>query len=155
MYSLPLTEKKLQEAGKAIYDDYVKKLADRSYSIANQIKFEVKINGDRYQVILELPEYWKNVEYGRGFGDDGKQPLTVKKMPPKSVILEWIDKKNIGISKISDESLAYLIARSISKNGIKPKFYLENSIKKYDYFIKEITEALKTDIINGILQTIG
>ena len=107
---------------------------------------------------LNLEEYWKYIEEGR---KAGKQPAR-KKMPPITEIRKWIDKKNIIPRPIRLKSgkefsptrntLAFLISRSILKNGFKtaipPKPFFKTSLQTAkEMFIDKIKEALVKDLI--------
>jgi hypothetical protein len=87
----------------------------------------ITYNTDVYDttVILEInaADYFKNVDAGRGAG---------KKFPPIDKILQWVQvrgitlrsgltsKKQKGSIDRQQRNLAFIIARSIAKNGIDP-----------------------------------
>lgn len=79
--------------------------------------------------ILAAP-YFKNV-------DDGRRP---GKMPPVKPIQKWADKKGIRIKNTSSQQTAFVIARSISRKGIKPlnitNKLIDNIMRNKDTIIK-------------------
>lgn len=74
--------------------------------------------------------YW--MENGRKAG----------KFPPRNAILDWINQKGIVAEGISNNSLAFLIARKIAREGTKVRPGL-------------ISDVLTQDRINKLIQDIG
>lgn len=76
---------------------------------------------------------------GYSYGNGGK-------FPPIRLILEWVKRKGIkpkgGATPSSLRSLAYLIARSIARRGVKPRPYLFPSFE-------EVRPKFEADIKNG------
>ena len=80
-------------------------------------------------VVLSFPEYAKYVDSGRRAG----------KVPIKP-ILEWIKRNNIRAEGASQVGLAYAIANSISKKGIKARPFLDET---YKLISKEVDSIIK------------
>ena len=142
----------LTEFGNAIIDSYKEKLGSQGYQdgkLFNTIVLQgIKENKGNFNISINLEEYWKYIEYGRKAG---------AKMPPIKPIENWIIVKQIipkpltlksGKTIIpSTKSLAFVIARSISRKGIKPRPYLKNSIDEMKkIFIERIKDAIAKDL---------
>ena len=100
---------------------------------------EIKQEGKWFSIIFNLQDYWKYVENGRAAG----------KFPPISAIENWISVKPIVPRAIngkvpSTQQLAFLIARGIAKNGIKPTKALQNAL---DSQVVSNLEDLLCDLI--------
>lgn len=136
-------------------NNYKGKLASQGYQsgkLYNSVrKVSVRNSGGDFSLTLSLEDYWKYIENGRRAG---------AKMPPITAIKNWIERKNIqpkpmtlknGKTVVPNiNSLSFLIARSISKNGIKAKPFFKQSIDEtYDLFIEKIKEALIQDLIDN------
>lgn len=142
----------LNRFANALVNQYKDYLAHADYSQGELYK-TIKVNSvhvvvNNFIVQLDLAEYWKYIEYGRRKG---------AKMPPITAIENWIKRRNIiprpiqlksGKTVIpSTKSLAFIIARSISINGIAARPFMKNSIKLIkEKFIKEIEDALVQDV---------
>lgn len=154
----------LNEFADTLINEYKGKLASEGWQsgkLYNSIKkVSVKNSKGNFILTLNLEEYWKYIEEGR---KAGKQPNR-KKMPPIKEIRKWIDKKNIIPRPITLKngkkvlpninSLAFLISRSILKNGFKtaipPKPFFKTSLQTAkEMFIDKIKEALVKDLINN------
>ena len=105
---------------------------------SNLIKdFKVVVSAG--SVTISFPDYAKFVDSGRRPG----------KMPPFGVISRWIRRKGLQIPQgYSADSFAFVIARSISINGIKPKPFLAqlaDNIKELvvDFTRKEVLRTAK------------
>lgn len=136
-------------------NNYKGKLASQGWQsgkLYNSVrKVSVRNSGGDFSLTLSLEDYWKYIENGRRAG---------AKMPPITAIKNWIERKNIQPKPMTLKngktvlpninSLSFLIARSISKNGIKAKPFFKQSINEtYDLFIEKIKEALVQDLIDN------
>ena len=88
------------------------------------------------------------------FVDEGRRP---GKRPPIKPIKKWVENKNIKIKNYSSEQSAFIIARSIGMNGIKP-LKIKNKIisevlKKKDTLIKSGAIKDIEKLLNDILVT--
>lgn len=124
-----------------------------SYNLFNSIDVHV-VRDDpsgqksQYRIVLNLEEYWKNIEYGRRAGS---------KFPPIEDIKHWLQVKPImpredDSGKIpTEEQLTYLIGRKIARDGIQPRPFVENAINDtLDEFYTNIHEALSKDAVSII-----
>lgn len=116
-----------------------------SGNLSNNIKSIVEFNDTRLIISLELEDYWKFVEYGRGPG----------KMPPIDVIEQWIKIKPVIPEPINGRvpdtrQLAFLIARKIGRDGIVGRYPIEK-IKKSDS-MKTIIDDVKRELVRQIKQ---
>lgn len=142
----------LTEFGNAIIDSYKEKLGSKGYQdgkLFNNIVLKgVTENKGNFTISIDLKEYWKYIEYGRRAG---------AKRPPIEVIEKWIDVKEIKSRPLTlksgktiipnTKSLAFIIARSISRKGIKPRPYMKNSIDEMKkIFIERIKDAIAKDL---------
>jgi hypothetical protein len=115
--------------------------------IDKTLKFWVNVLGTKYQLNLDIEDYFKYIESGRRKG---------AKQPPINAILKWIKQKNILPKidkKLKPKQLAFVIARSISKNGIKALPILNKSISKINKSYKFLLiEALHKDVQEILLK---
>lgn len=109
--------------------------------LINSVKANVKIGATMYTAELRLQDYWKYIEYG-----------TKPHWPPKSAILKWIHAKPVlpkainGITPTQDQ-LAFLIGRKISRTGTPAGNYLGDSIDDINAWYKtKFEEALSKDV---------
>lgn len=109
----------LREFGQAVTQQMIQNLAEdgsnASRTLTNSIDYDYGIDDGHYWVDVELEDYYKYVNDGRGPG----------KMPPIDKIEEWIKVKPIHPRPYtvtpSVQTLAFLIQRSIKvKNGYAP-----------------------------------
>lgn len=84
--------------------------------------------GYNVQLLGSYYTYW--MEKGRKPG----------KFPPIDVIRRWIDEKGIIAEDISRDSLTFLIARKIAKQGYQGKPLVENVLT--EQWIKELFESV-------------
>lgn len=135
----------LEEYGQQLIDEYKNNLSSSGHSatgnLANSISFTIDVSDGQIQLDLELADYWKFVEEGRGPG----------KMPPIDSILSWVRMKHIlpreSHGKLPTErDLAFLIARKIGRFGIKGTNDLERAKQTVDnIFINRLADALAQD----------
>ena len=124
--------------------------SNASGKLSNSIKGIVKMNGKYLTVSLSMEDYWKYIEYG-----------TRPHFPPVDKIKEWIRVKPILPRPLSNgklptnDQLAFLIGRKISKVGTKPQPFLQKSITEFDLVSKiykivteEIEKQLEKEINN-------
>ena len=156
----------LNEYGAAVRDAYRKELEERgknaSGNLSRSVRFEVQGGGDLFggaalEVVLALPDYWWNVEYGR------KPSPPSKGWVPVDKLIEWIKvkpviprpDKNGRIPK--PEKLAYLINRAINdpnrrgedpkRPGIAPTPVLQSAVDKVTAeFMPRLEEAINADM---------
>lgn len=88
-------------------------------TLHDNLETDVNVTDIDFNVFMTLPKHWLYVEKGRRKG---------AKMPPVEPIEQWIKDKGIPYDKIN--SLAWYISKSISKNGIEPTHFLEDSVNE-------------------------
>ena len=89
---------------------------------------------------LELPEYAKWVDSGRGPG----------KMPPDEPIREWVSRKSITLQDITEDQFIFATRRLIALRGVKGTDFFEiydkriNLLDVYieEYIIKRVDDML-------------
>lgn len=106
--------------------------------LSKSIKGIVKFDGKYLTVSIRLNEYWRFVEYG-----------TNPHFPPVDAIKKWISVKPVlprplASGKLPTENqLAYLIGRKISRFGTKPKPFLNNTKEEFDLVGKVYNATLE------------
>lgn len=129
-------------------DTIANNCSNASGKLSQSIKGKVKQNGKWLEVSISLEDYWKYIEYG-----------TKPHFPPVDKIKEWIRVKPILPRPLSngklptENQLAFLIGRKISKVGTKPRPFLKKSITEFDLVSKmykivtdEIEKQLEKEI---------
>jgi len=113
-------KKALDELGKDVVAEIVKKLleADKKATgeLINSVSYKVLETSNELMLNIMASDYFKNVDEGRRAG---------AKQPPINKILPWVEARGISFKTKSGgfstpEQTAFVIARSISKKGIKP-----------------------------------
>ena len=147
----------LNEYGKLFVEEYKQQLINNDVNASNKLYdsvtlLPIKVNNNFYEVQISLEEYWKYVEKGRLPG----------KWPPISKIKEWIEIKPVLPRPMKNgklpttQQLAFLIARKIGLNGIKPRQLLQYSVEEIWKIMKEELEtALALDVQNEIKTIMG
>lgn len=116
--------------------------------LISSVKASVIIGSTQYTGELRLEDYWKYIEYG-----------TKPHWPPKNAILKWIQAKPIlprainGITPSNDQ-LAYLIGRKISRTGTKAGNELGNTIDEVNATFRPIIEQAVEKDLQGELTII-
>lgn len=142
----------LNEFGREFVEVYRNRLASDNVnttqaSLSKSVR-HYEVRGSNWMAIdIELLDYWKYVEYGRRAG----------KWPPLSAIEQWIRIKPIvpraygGKKPPTTKSLAYLIARKIGLEGIRPRPLfaktLDSLMRSFD---KALSEAVAQDVDGAI-----
>lgn len=131
---------------KDITDSFVNELkaklesngTNASWDLSKSIKGIVKFDGKYVTVSIRLNEYWKYIENG-----------TKPHFPPVDAIKKWISVKPVlprplASGKLPTENqLAYLIGRKISRFGTKPKPFLNNTKEEFDLVGKVYNATLE------------
>ena len=98
-----------------------------------------KENQEEVFTIISTVDYAKYVDEGRRPGE----------MPPIQDILNWIQEKPIRPRGITQESLAWAIAKTIARKGIKPRPFIQKSINEVMLgFQEKLVVAGEIDITN-------
>lgn len=119
--------------------------SNASGTLAKSIRGVVKQNGKYIVISIQLEDYWKYIENG-----------TKPHFPPVDAIKKWISVKPVlprptKSGKLpTDNQLAYLIGRKISKVGTKPKPFLKPTITDFDLINKVYNEVV--DLLNKQLE---
>ena len=122
----------LQEYGNLIIDSYRRKLyqggSNATGLLGNSLSTTVYAEDGIFEVVLNIQDYWKWVEYGRLPGS----------FPNIDAIRKWIQVKPVIPTVRNDgklptiDQLTYLISRKIAENGIEPRYYLNDTIDELD-----------------------
>lgn len=123
-----------------------------SGDLLNSIKGEVRVDNNLYTFVINLNDYWKYLENGvNGTAVDNGSTYSFKgKTVNTDAIEKWITVKGIVPHSInnkvpSTKQLAYVISRSIARNGIKGGHYLNNSLQSTN-FINNIIEEFSKQV---------
>lgn len=112
--------------------------SNASGDLSKSIKGIVKMDGKYLTVSLSMADYWKYIEYG-----------TKPHFPPVDKIKSWITVKPVlprplANGKLPTENqLAFLIARKISRVGTKPKPFVYNTMENFNLIGKVYDETLR------------
>lgn len=121
----------------------------KNKTLSDSLGYDLKVYpSGSVELQFGAEEHWKFVEHGRRPG---------AKQPPPSVIRKWIKIKPLRIRDLSTgkyisknekniNSTAYLIGRSISKKGIKPRFFWRDAFAMhYKRLPQEVISAYASD----------
>lgn len=143
------TEKVLLEYGERVKASYQEQLdsngKNASGDLRNSITVVIEKDENTIEVALNINEYWKWLEKGRGkTQNNGNGEL-------RRAILDWIKVKNILPTpfngKLPTESqLAYLISRKIHTLGYEGKPMMEAAINENEQFLVNLELAFLEDI---------
>lgn len=141
------------DAAVRIYAENVaKEGANASGDLVNFLRGEVLTNQGGYEVTLQLNHYWEFLEGGTK-GKEYPNALCKQHRPPISAICRWVEIKPIlprpATAKRkaqSLDSLAWAIAKSIERNGIRPRPILATTIKELnEQYLQRLQDALALD----------
>ena len=117
--------------------------------LSKSINGKVKFDGKYITVSIQLEDYYKYVEYG-----------TKPHFPPIDAIKQWIKVKPVLPRPLengklpTENQLAYLIGRKISKVGTKANPFLAPTIRDFalvDKIYEEVDKAL-TEALNNTIE---
>lgn len=147
------TAKTIQDYAERFIELYRVRLEDFGYTdgkLYKTLDYSISNEGIDWVVTIHLEDYWKYIE-------DGRRPGA--KMPPVEAIKKWIEYKKIlprpiqlksGKTVIpSTQQLAFVIARSIGKNGIEARPIARETV---DQLNNEFVSILKSSIQRDIHQ---
>ena len=151
----------LDSFGKQFIDAYRAGLdaknANASRDLYNSLNFEVKIGKQSISLDILLNDYWKYLEYGcKGTETSYPDAYYPAHFPPTKAIEEWIKIKPVIPEQRNgklptQKQLAFLIARSINKKGIEPRFIFRDSVDDIWEQLKDaLNEAIEKDVENNI-----
>ena len=137
---------KLYDLAREVAEVYRNELRDRGAVAQGDLKnfkYDVEPTERGVDVVFNLPEYWKWIEYGRP-----PTTATPKRGPKKlrDLIKEWLETKGINPYKISRDGLAYLITRKIHKTGYKARHPLQQAM-----LMTRIQQERMADIVCEIM----
>lgn len=126
-------------------------IRDGKKATGNLIKsirpLDIKYSNNQMTLSISLASYWKYVENGRKPG----------KFPPMNNILDWIKIKPViprpmnGLKPPTEPQLAFLIARKIARDGIKPGNQFEEALKlSWTKWEQPISNAISKDLNQAI-----
>lgn len=143
----------LQQYGNQIIDSYRRKLYEGGSNatglLGNSLTTQVNAEDGIYEVTLQIQDYWKYLEYGRLPGT----------FPNIDAIRKWIQVKPVIPTMLNGKiptlsQLTYLISRKIARDGIEPRYYLNNTLDEIDLTPLEegITRSLENKLDNELRQ---
>lgn len=150
------TKEVLEKFGARLVEQYRAELKSRGKNATSKLsktaKYVVKSGHTFIFVALNLEDYWKYVEYGRGKG---------KKFPPLDAIEKWIDAKPVVPRPDKEgrlpttQQLAFLIGRKIARDGIPPTNVFADSVESvYEQMQYELEEAITADVGDYVVNTL-
>lgn len=137
----------LEQYIQEVLDLYKSKIRSKvaSGALINSISYSIQAGEDTLEVSINLAEHYKYIEWD-----------TKPHFPPIEPILKWVKAKNIlprpdSNGKLpTEKSLAFLIARKISKTGTKGGHYLEDSIQAINNKYNSLLDAAVTKDLEAL-----
>lgn len=124
----------LEKIGDNIIKDAKSTLKKQGHLASGKLYNSLKAVVNKSELTFELESYARYVDQGRLPG----------KYAPVKAIKDWCKVKGI------DQSLAYVINRSIYENGIKPSLFFTNAFEAYaenlDEVLDKYTDTLLEDL---------
>jgi hypothetical protein len=118
--------------------------------LTNSIQYVMAMGGFEGRMFAGV-RHGRPVEEGTGiYGPEG---VPSGRMPPVQSILDWVRVKRIRPNdpEMSEEDLAFLIARSIATSGTVPQPYAELSLRMHE----DSTRARISGAIDRVLATVN
>ena len=152
-YKFSRTESLLNSFAQTIVNRYREHISEyASGKLYKTIDYTITSKSDSYLVTINLEAYWIFLEKGRRAG---------AKIPPVSAIEQWIKVRKIlprpvtlksGKQRVPTvQQLAYVIARSIAKNGIRPRPFMRESINQtIEDFTSKLSAAIREDVLENL-----
>lgn len=125
--------------------------SNASYGLYDSFQKIIEVGEDSFSVKIQLEDYWKYVEEGRGPG----------KYPPPDAIRNWIEVKPVVPQADMNgrtptvEQLTFLISRKIAEEGTNPQPFFEPAKEEaIRQFEDRIAYAIQEDVSNYILELV-
>lgn len=156
LINLDELQKVLQDYAKEAEEVYKYQISlgakNASRKLTDSVTSKVVVNGQAFEIYLNLQHYWKYIE-------DGRKP---GKFPPVGAILQWISVKPI-IPRPDDNGkiptpnqLAFLIGRKIKEEGIEPFPALKTTQEELNRIYHDrLSAALANDIGKYVRKTLA
>lgn len=126
----------------------IAKVLQNTSKLKNLISHEVEVLDDGDMVLkMNIPKYGIFVDEGRRAG---------AKMPPIKPIMEWAKSKGLPRFRsksgrfLKNETRAFLIARAIGRDGIKPRPFIYLFFDHIDQLLKMLGPAAAADIAEAM-----
>lgn len=153
-------EKELQRFAKEVVrtseSNLIKQGKRSSGALYNSLDHTLEVFPNSFSLKFDMTDYGEFVDKGVS-GKERRYNTPYRftnKMPPRKNILDWVNKKRIRLrgkdgkfKKGGQESLAFLIQRSIYKKGIKPSLFFTKAFEQHFKGLdKELEKAFALDI---------
>lgn len=155
-------EEYAQEVRNTYQDKLIKGERIASGKLLNSIEYNITRGENEFVVSLSLEHYWKYLEYGVSGADNESSPFANPGWKAYPAILEWIKVKPVlprpgkNGRLPSQKSLAYLITRSIVKNGTQPGGEMKDAIDEVNERYREkLVLAFRQDSENIMRVIVG
>lgn len=108
-----------------------------SLSWTNNLKNNIDGTVLSDSIIIDIPDYGIVIDKGRRPG---------AKMPPKEPIEQWMNSVGIEVNPSS----SFLIRRSIGRDGIKPKPYIDKTLDNIEKAFEKIIDDYLQEELNKL-----
>lgn len=138
----PELVKVLTKIGKNVKSTYQSNLKEKnkyaSGKLYNSIDYRIELTNKGCKLYFVADKHYINIENGRKAGG---------KMPPVEAIKRWMSLKNIKPKNgQSLNGTAFMISRSIQREGIKPSPFLRNIKRNLKDWTDDIKMAINKDL---------
>ena len=124
----------LQKIGDDIIKDARLTLKKQGHRATGKLMDSMKAVVNKSELTFELESYARYVDQGRRPG----------KYAPVKAIKDWCKVKGI------DQSLAFVINRSIYENGIKPSLFFTNAFESYEENLDDVLDKYCETLLEDI-----